>query len=153
MSHDGSLEAPTRLNFVRTILVVLISLSLAVTPTASTWAAAPGNAESHEQSAGVTGQPGVDHAALSDVAGMDMSDCMKAMQASAGDPSKSDCKCCDAKHKCPDTANCMAKCCKVIGALKSAGKVMTLTAMVYRRVQPAKPAEWLRTPPAPPPRS
>lgn len=87
----------------------------------------------------------------------DMSDCMKMMHA-AGDKTTTtkgdgNCKCCDTQHKCPDTANCMTKCCKVIGALKPAGKLHALTSIAYRQAEPAKPPEWLRTPPAPPPRT
>ena len=86
-------------------------------------------------------------------AGMDMSDCMKAMNAGAGTSEKSDCKCCDTKHKCPDTTNCMTKCCKVIGALKPAGKIVALTMVAYRQAEPAKPPNWVSSPPFTPPRS
>lgn len=132
---------------------MLIALSLAISPMASAWAAAPGNTKTYGQGMGGVKHIGADHAAMSDTLDTEMSDCMKAMQGDGADTSKSDCKCCDTKSKCPDTANCMTKCCKVIGAFKPAGKLMMLTAMVYRQAEPAKPPEWLRTPPAPPPRS
>lgn len=132
---------------------MLIALSLTFTPVASAWAAASGNAEGHRQGMAATGSPVADQAAMNDMPSMDMSDCMKAMQGNVGEVPKGNCKCCDSKQQCPDTANCMTKCCKVIGALKPAGKIMMLTAMVYRQAEPAKPPEWLRTPPAPPPRS
>ena len=82
---------------------------------------------------------------------------MKAMQSkgdgAADDTSKGDCKCCDTKSKCPDTANCMTKCCKVIGALKPAGKIVALTLVAYLQAEPAKPPNWVSSPPFTPPRS
>lgn len=95
----------------------------------------------------------MDGATVAAVADDTMSDCMKAMQAEGVDTSNSGCKCCDTKQKCPDAANCMTKCCKVLGMLKPAGKMIALTAVQYRQAEPAKPPEWLSTPPAPPPRS
>lgn len=132
---------------------MLIALSLVISPMASAWAAAPGNAETHGQGTGGVKHLGAGHAAMSDMAGTEMSDCMKAMGGDGADTSKSDCTCCDTQNKCPDTANCMTKCCKVIGALKPAGKMIPLSTVAYRQAEPAKPPEWLRTPPAPPPRT
>jgi hypothetical protein len=123
---------------LRAALAILIALSLTLAPVASAFAAA---------------QPSELHTTMMSVdAGMDMSDCMKAMGTS-GSSDKSDCKCCDTKHKCPDGANCMTKCCKVIGALKPAGKLIAVSAVAYRHAEPAKPPNWVSTPPAPPPRS
>ena len=86
-------------------------------------------------------------------AATDMTDCMKAMGSDAGHVEKSDCKCCDAKSPCPDSANCMSKCCKVIGALKPAGKIVPLKQIAYRQMEPAKPPNWLSSPPFTPPRT
>lgn len=86
-------------------------------------------------------------------AGMDMSDCMKAMHDGSGTSEKTHCKCCDTQNKCPDNANCMTKCCKVVGAVKPQGKIIAVATIAYRQAEPAKPPEWLRIPPAPPPRS
>lgn len=135
------------LNIVRIILALLISLSLTLAPGASAFAAMQTNGTAH----------GVDHAVANTDMSADMTDCMKMMQA-AGDQTTAtkhdgSCKCCATQNKCPDTANCMSKCCKVIGALKPAGKFIKLSSTAYRQVEPAKPPEWLRTPPAPPPRS
>jgi len=145
------------LKIVRTILAVLITLSLTFAPGASAFAS------THERGAPtmtvsahtkMMGEMKMDDTAMADM-GMssDMSDCMRAMQGAPSDSSKSGCKCCDTKSSCPDQATCMAKCCKVIGAWKPAGNVMTLTSMVYHQAEPAKPPEWARTPPAPPPRT
>ena len=105
------------MNIVRTILAVLITISLTLAPGVSAFAAV------HENAAPTTMSASADtNMAMAD---MDMSDCMEAMNSRgagvAGNSSSGDCKCCDAKHKCPDSANCMTKCCKVIGALKPAG--------------------------------
>ncbi len=91
----------------------------------------------------------MDHAA--------MPDCMAKMQA-AGDEApmtKGDgsCMCCDTQHKCADAVNCMTKCYKVLGAIKPSGKTVVLKRIAYRPAEPDKPPEWLRTPPAPPPRT
>jgi hypothetical protein len=83
----------------------------------------------------------------------DMTDCMKAMSGSANEAPKGACKCCDTKSKCPDTAGCMSKCCKVLGALKPASKVIGLTIVQYHQTERAKPPNWVSIPPAPPPRS
>lgn len=139
------------LTILRTILALLITLSLAVAPLGSAWAAAQSHGSlstAHQQRA-----VPMDHAAMSGESSADMSDCMKAMNAGAGTPEKSDCTCCDTKHKCPDTANCMTKCCKVIGAIKPVSKFIALSRIAYRQAEPAKPPEWLRTPAAPPPRT
>jgi hypothetical protein len=131
------------LSVVRTILAILITISLTLAPGASAFAATDGR----------VAMP-MDHAAMPSVdMPDDMSDCMKAMQSGASDSSKSHCKCCDTQNKCPDSATCMTKCCKVIGALKPTGKIITLTPIAYRQAEPAKPPEWLRPPPAPPPRT
>lgn len=139
------LGEPLHLNLIRIIFALLISLSLTLAPGASAFAAL--------QFSGATTPSSMDAGEMSADAGMDMSDCMKAMGGGAGSSEKSDCKCCDTQNKCPDTANCMTKCCKVIGALKPAGKMIPLSTVAYRHAEPAKPPEWLRTPPAPPPRT
>ncbi len=135
------------MKLVRIILALLISLSLTLAPGASALAAMQASTTPH----------GVDHASAGMEISADMSDCMKMMQAAGHEtnPSKHDggCKCCDTQNKCPDTANCMTKCCKVIGALKPPGKPFLLSSIAYQQAEPAKPPEWLRTPPAPPPRS
>ena len=131
------------MNIVRTILSVLITISLTLAPGAAAFAA------THERAAPTTTAAADTNMAM---AGMDMSDCMKAMGGSSSSD-KSDCKCCDTKSKCPDTANCMTKCCKVIGALKPAGKMIAVLTVAYRQAEPAKPPNWVSTPPAPPPRT
>ncbi len=135
------------MNIVRIIIALLISLSLTLAPGASALAA---------MQASTTARV-VDHASVGMEMSADMSDCMKMMQA-AGDETTTikhdgSCKCCDTQNKCPDTANCMSKCCKVIGAVKPATKMIALSSIGYRLAEPAKPPEWLQTPPAPPPRS
>ena len=134
------------LNALSTILAILISISLTFAPGASAFAA------THERVAPTMGVSADSDTAM---AGMDMSDCMKAMSGggTANSSSKSDCKCCDTKSKCPDQATCVTKCCKVIGALKSAGTMIAIATIQYRRAEPAKPPNWVSTPPAPPPRS
>ena len=127
------------MNIVRTILAVLVTISLAFAPGASAFT-------SHHQN-----DP---HAAMMSAdAATDMTDCMKAMGGDAGHVDKSDCKCCDAKSTCPDSANCTSKCCKVIAALKPAGKIVPLVQIAYRQMEPAKPPNWLSSPPFTPPRS
>jgi len=148
-----AVEAPY-LKIVRTILAVLIAISLTLAPGMSAYAAMPDRADAQASAHG-SAHHGMMHEATSAdrMSGMDMSNCMKAMQDVPSDSSKSGCKCCDTKSSCPDQASCMAKCCKIIGALKPAGNVMTLTTMVYHQAEPAKPPEWAQTPPAPPPRT
>lgn len=133
------------LNLVRIIFALLISLSLTLAPGASAFAAL--------QSGGATTHSSMAAGEMSGETSADMSDCMKAMGGGAGSSKTSDCTCCDTQNKCPDAANCMTKCCKVIGALKPAGKMLPLSTVAYRQAAPAKPPEWLRTPPAPPPRT
>ena len=138
------------MNIVRTILAILITISLTLAPGVSAVAAV------HENGAPTTTSASADTStAMTDV---DMSDCMKAMHAksvggSDTSTSKSGCKCCDTKHQCPDSANCMTKCCKVIGALKPAGKIVALTMVAYHQAEPAKPPNWVSSPPFTPPRS
>ena len=134
------------MNIFRTIFAVLIALSLTLAPGVSAIAVAV--ADEIAASSTISASADTDMA----MADMDMSDCMKAMGVS-GAADKSDCKCCDAKSKCPDTANCMTKCCKAIGALKPAGKILAVSIVAYRQTEPAKPPSWVSTPPAPPPRS
>ncbi len=133
------------MNIVRTILAVLIAVSLALAPGLSAVAAA------HENAA--TTVPASADAGAN--ASTELSDCMKAMagDAATGDATKGGCTCCDTKSKCPDQATCMSKCCKVLAVVKPAGKRIALTTIQYRHAEPAKPPEWLSTPPAPPPRS
>lgn len=127
------------LSGLRALFAILIALSLTLAPAASALASA---------------QPGGQHeSTVAADASADMSDCMRAMQGAAGSSKKRDCKCCDAQHKCPDTANCMTKCCKVIGAVRPAGSTIPLTTVAYRLAQPAKPPDWLNAPPFTPPRS
>lgn len=134
------------MKLVRIILALLISLSLTLAPGASALAAMQASATGH----------GVDDASVGMKQSAEMSDCMKMMQATGDETTtKHDgsCKCCDTQNKCPDTANCMTKCCKVIGALKPPGKPFLLSSIAYQQAEPAKPPDWLSTPPAPPPRS
>ena len=137
------------MNIVRTILAVLITISLTLAPGVSAVAAV------HENAAPTTMSASADTGMA--MADTDTSDCMKAMQGKGdgviGDSANGDCKCCDTKSKCPDTASCMTKCCKAIGALKPAGKMIAVSTVAYRHAEPAKPPNWVSTPPAPPPRS
>jgi hypothetical protein len=125
------------LSIIRTVLAVLIAISLALAlgPGASAFAVA------HES----------DMAAMvpNAEAGMDMPDCHKAM----GGTTSTGCKCCDTKSKCPDQATCLLKCFKVIGAITSPAKTARLVRVRYRPSEPEKPPNWARTPPFPPPRS
>ena len=133
------------MNIVRTILAGLITVSLMLAPGLSARVAKHDNAAITMHASADAGTD----------ATVGMSDCMKAMagDAAAGDATKGDCKCCDTKSKCPDQANCMTKCCKVLGMVKPAGKRIALTTVQYRHAEPTKPPDWLSTPPAPPPRS
>lgn len=137
------MEVPKGLNLVRIIFALLISLSLTLAPGASA-ALQFGGATTHSSMA--AGE-------ISGETSADMSDCMKAMGGGVGSSEKSDCTCCDTQNKCLDTANCMTKCSKVIGELKPVGNLFSLTSIAYRQTEPAEPPEWLRTPPAPPPRT
>ena len=127
------------MNIIRTIMAALVTISLTLGP--GVWAFA----SQHQNDP---------HAAMmSSDATMDMTDCMKAMGGDPGHVDKSDCRCCDVKSKCPNRADCMSKCCKVIGALKPAGKIVLLTQIAYRQTEPAKPPNWRSSPPFTPPRS
>jgi hypothetical protein len=119
------------LSIIRTVLAVLIAISLALGPGASAFAVA------HES----------DMAAM--VPNAEMPDCHKAMGGTTG----TGCKCCDTKSKCPDQATCLLKCFKVIGAITSPAKTARLVRVRYRPSEPEKPPNWARTPPFPPPRS
>ena len=129
--------------FARIILAVFIAISLVVTPLTSALAAMHG-----------TGMPGMTTSAD---ANMDMFDCMKAMAGAQDkaptDTSKGDCTCCDTKHKCPDAANCMTKCCKIIGALRPAARIEQLVFVLYQLPAPERPPDWISAPPFTPPRS
>ena len=133
------------MNIVRTMLAGLIAVSLALAPGLSAVAAVHANAATTVHAS----------AGIATDATMDMSDCMKAMagEAAAGDATKGGCQCCETKSKCPDQATCMSQCCKVLAMVMPAGKRIALTTIQYRHAEPAKPPEWLSTPPAPPPRS
>lgn len=131
------------LSFIRTILALLIAVSLAVSPMTSAMAAM------HDSTAqSKTVEPAADVA---------ISDCMKAMghaqDTGAADPAKSDCDCCQIKSKCPEMASCMTKCCKVIGFVRSAARIATVAFLIYQLPAPDKPPEWTSQPPSPPPRS
>lgn len=140
------------MKLVRIILALLISLSLTLAPGASALAAMQASTTMPS-----TTTHGVDHVSAGKEQSADMPDCMKLMQATDDTtaPTKRDgsCTCCDTQNKCPDIANCMTKCCKVIGALKPSGKLLLLNSIAYQQAEPAKPPKWLRTPPGPPPRS
>lgn len=131
------------LAFMRTILALLIAVSLTVSPVTSAMAAMhDGTAQSKT---------------VETAANAAMSDCMKAMgqgqDTGAADPAKSDCDCCQTKSKCPEMASCMTKCCKVIGYVRPATRIATVAFLIYQLPAPDKPPDWTSQPPSPPPRS
>lgn len=143
------MEVPKHLNIVRTILAILITVALTLAPSLSAVAA--------DRAKAMTTTISVSADTNMAIADIDMSGCMKGMQGPsggvAGDSPTGACTCYDTEHECLDTANCMTKCCKVIGAMKPAGKMPAVLTIAYRQAEPAKPPDWVSAPPAPPPRS
>jgi len=91
------------LPLVRTLLAMLITISLAIGPAGSAFAA------SH-----ASGAKGISASAR---AGSDMADCHKSHQAAKSSPRKA-CGCCDTQSACPDPAACFVQCCKVLGTVE-----------------------------------
>ena len=128
------------MRLTRIIFTFLIAISLALAPVAFAHAVV------HDSS-----MPAVsaDTETGMDMPGMDMADCHKAR----GSTPNNECTCCDTTSKCPDQATCMMKCCKALGAVRSAARIVSLVLFHYRPADPEKPPNWVNAPPAPPPRS
>lgn len=135
------MKGPLTLRCLRTILAILIALSLSLAPVASAWAAMQMHAGMEQDAATATDSED----AMS-------SDCMKAMQGKA----HKGCDCCDTQSKaaCPDTAACLAKCGSSVLA------VLTPELITHREIvrhhhpkPPEKPPDRTIRPPAPPPKS
>ncbi|KAB2913979.1 MAG: hypothetical protein F9K29_15500 [Hyphomicrobiaceae bacterium] len=109
---------------MRTVLAVLIAISLAFAPVAS--ALAGGHGHGSEMA--------------------EMSDCHKEKLAS------SDCPCCTTLWKCPEQA-CLLKCLKLLGELRPALQHASVAPVRGPHAVPAKPPDWAHKPPIPPPRS
>ena len=144
MTASMPLRRNTRLALRRIILVCWIALSVAVAPIMGAWAAMHGGKATggHE----LIASHGL--AAVEDTAATaDMADCHKAMQNSG------DCPCCDTKAKCSADAACTMKCCKVLGTCTGTTRLARHPMVHDRPAEPAKPSDWLRKPPSPPPRA
>jgi hypothetical protein len=129
---------------LRSIVAILVALSLSLAPISSAWAAKQMLASMDlMKSAGTV------------VADDSMSDCMKAMQARKPDNAQH-CPCCDtaSKTSCPDDGACLAKCSvHVIAVLTPAVAGPWATGGHDSPAVPQKPPDWLSSPPAPPPRT
>ena len=127
------------LHRLRTILAILIALSLAVAPLASAWAGAP-----------TTGATSVNMAS-EDGAVMD---CAKMGMAAEKSGTDFDCPCCDTKSKCADMTACLMKCStQVIGIVMPAVRLAAIIGHHDRPADPQEPPDWSMRPPAPPPRA
>jgi hypothetical protein len=132
-------EGSLLLSRLRTVLAILIALSLTITPMASAWAA-------------VRTPVGAAVTAHADMAPAEMSDCHKAMQ-----PAKTkDCTCCDTPSKapCPDSGACLIKCgMHVLAVLVPSSESRLIVVRHDLPADPEKPPDWSLSPPAPPPRA
>lgn len=119
---------------LRTILALLITLSLATAPIGA--AMAQGQVR-HE---------------MPDMAG-DMDDCAK-MMGQSGDQSgsKSDCPCCDTKSACPPEL-CLTKCFKVFRAVLAPEAALAMVSITLKPAEPVRPPDWTYGPQPPPPRT
>ena len=132
----------------RTLLSLFVALSIAFGPFGAAMAAGQGGQGqmTGHQGGAMHGMTELDHAGAHHAADMAaMEDCDQ------GQPSSSDCKCCDTKAKCPGSA-CLMTCCKVIGVVRSTLLVRLFEPVRYRPIDPLKPPDWAAQPPGPPPR-
>lgn len=132
-------EGDCSLHPLRCILAMLIALSLAATPVAAAWAAAPTKVASGMN--------------MHDAHGMAM-DCAKMAKAADKKHAGHDCCCCDSKSKCAQLAACILKCgSQVIGIVVPAIKFAALVDRYDRPSDPQEPPDRSLRPPAPPPRA
>ena len=131
---------------LRTILAMILALSVAFGPVGVTLAFATGGGA---QTAHLD-MLGADNASVLADAGSSMVDCDQVAQPA----SSSECHCCDKSSKCPDQASCLTKCCaKVLGSLKTLTKTGVPRLVHFRPADPLRPPDWTIAPPAPPPRT
>lgn len=126
------------MSLVRIMLAILITISLAIGPAGSAFAA------SHASGAKAMG--------VSAGAGPDMADCHKSHQPTR-ESGRKPCSCCDTKSACAGTSACMSACCKVLGALVPVVRFGSPVSAYYTLTEPAKPPGRAVLPPLTPPRS
>ena len=123
---------------VRTILALLIALSLVSAPVGAAMAA---------PHAATVGAPEAAEMAIShagDMAGMD--DCEKMGQQLG----KHDCPCCDTGKACP-TELCLSNCFKLICTFEPPKAARVMASMSLRPVNSDRPPDWSYAPQPPPP--
>lgn len=119
---------------LRTILALLITLSLAMVPIGAAMA-----------------QGKIRHEVPAAAANMD--ECAKMMGHMSDEAdSKADCPCCDTKGACP-SEYCLTKCFKVFRATLAPDAVRTLVTIFLRVDGPVRPPDWSDGPQPPPPRT
>ena len=138
---------------LRTMLGVILALSVALGPVGVTLAFATGagphpahgaHAMHHEIEAAT------ETASMAGAPDSGMADCDHAVPSN----SKSGCHCCDKTSNCPDQAACLMKCCSmVLGTLKTLDKTTLPRLAHVRPADPLRPPDWTSAPPAPPPRT
>ena len=143
----------------RTIIALLIALSVVMAPLGSASASSRAGGASHAQPNG----PVVINTAQT-MAGMDMPDCAKMKHASSegradtgapgnGKPAKSDCPCCEKNPGCVPEL-CLFKCVQMLGALSMPAEfALTFVSLRFLPgVLDGRP-DWLDGPQPPPPRA
>lgn len=141
---DQPVKGTLALRRLRTIIAILIALSLTFAPLTSASAAMQMRASIDGAAAMASALP--DEATI---------DCMKAMSAK-GQAQDQNCPCCDtlSKSMCPDVGGCLAKCSIHVIAIFSRAADTNLPAIRHNR--PAdlqEPPDWTFAPPARPPRA
>jgi hypothetical protein len=130
---DTALEV-SELFLLRTIMALLITLSLATAPLGAALA---------QSNTSVT-LPAADG---------EMDDCAKMMgHASDQTGSKDECPCCDTKAACPPE-QCLTKCFKVFSVVAAPIALRSKVAIILSPAEPLRPPDWSSGPQPPPPRA
>lgn len=137
---------------LRTIVAILVALTVAVAPLASATAAvhvAASTGHDPRSAASMTqGHAGLT-AAANDTADRDMADCTSMMKTAAG---TADCPCCDTENSCPPDL-CLFKCFKVLSGILAPAVLRDRAAAVLFPGGPRRPPDWIDSPQPPPPRT
>ena len=141
------------MRMLRTMLAVILALSVAFGPVGVTLAFAI-DAGSHTTHGALAmhheRDAASETASMAGASDSGMADCDHVVPSSP----KSGCHCCGKSSKCPDQASCLMKCCaKVLGTLKLLGRVTILRLVHVRPGDLLEPPGWTTAPPAPPPRT
>jgi hypothetical protein len=132
--HADTGTEVSELFLLRTIMALLITLSLATAPLGAALA---------QSNTSVT-SPAADSA---------MDDCAKMMgHASDQTDSEDECPCCDTKAACPPE-QCLTKCFKVFSVVAAPIALRLKVAIIISPAEPLRPPDWSTGPQPPPPRA